>query len=140
MSQVGETPVSLPSVVTINKELNNLVINTVKARVKFILSDLSEHYGLPQNELLSRYMTDAIKIESDEQGNLSKKVKKQIPIEERCLAKISNGELCSRRHRPGQKFCGGHLDSRPNGEMSLDDLVVNKTKPVITVKKVQDPE
>lgn len=45
-----------------------------------------------------------------------KRNKHQIPLNERCLAKKSGGEQCTRRKRCDHEFCGTHIKGRPHGQ------------------------
>ena len=44
-----------------------------------------------------------------------KRVKNSIPVDNRCSAKRSNGEQCTRRKKSGHDFCGTHCKSVPHG-------------------------
>ena len=44
--------------------------------------------------------------------------KTTICISERCMAKRSNGEQCSRRKRKDSNFCGTHIKGQPHGIVS----------------------
>jgi hypothetical protein len=45
-----------------------------------------------------------------------KRNKHQIPLNERCLAKKSGGEQCTRRKKDVSKFCGTHIKGTPHGQ------------------------
>lgn len=47
-----------------------------------------------------------------------KRVKTNVPLYEKCLAKRANGEQCSRRKKQGSDFCGTHVKGCPNGVIS----------------------
>ena len=40
---------------------------------------------------------------------------------DRCMAKRADGQRCSRRHKPNQKFCGTHCKGTPNGIYCQND-------------------
>lgn len=50
-----------------------------------------------------------------------KRVKNQINMNERCLAKRANGEQCSRRRKNADNlYCGTHEKGRPHGEIQIE--------------------
>ena len=60
-----------------------------------------------------------------------KRVKNVVPYYDRCIAKRSNGEQCTRRKKDGETLCGTHIKGVPHGEMEkssqTDDKVVELT-------------
>jgi|UniRef100_A0A6C0IJV9 hypothetical protein len=50
-----------------------------------------------------------------------KRVKNDVPHCERCTAKRSNGEQCTRRKKDGELFCGTHIKGTPHGFISPDE-------------------
>lgn len=138
--EIGEIPVSLPSLVKINDELNQLVIETTKNELREILADISEKYGIAKNDLYSRYMNRDVTINTETTISRNKRSRKNIAHEERCLAKISNGNQCSRRHKGDNSlYCGSHLTSRPFGEfkpMDSEPEETEKTKEKPVFKKI----
>jgi hypothetical protein len=60
-------------------------------------------------------------------GEKKKRNKHQIPLNERCFAKKSGGEQCTRRKKHDFDFCGTHIKGRPHGQTSD---VVNSLKKV----------
>lgn len=55
-----------------------------------------------------------------------KRNKHQIPLNERCLAKKSGGEQCTRRKKNDSHFCGTHIKGTPHGQTT--DVVNNLKK------------
>lgn len=51
-----------------------------------------------------------------------KRVKNEIPVNNRCVAKISNLDQCTRRKKKDCAYCGTHLEKRPYGEVEAQDL------------------
>jgi hypothetical protein len=47
-----------------------------------------------------------------------KRVKNEVPYCERCMAKRSNGEQCTRRKKDGDMYCGTHIKGTPHGHVS----------------------
>lgn len=60
-----------------------------------------------------------------------KRVKNQIPTENRCAAKRADGEQCTRRKLGDCDFCGTHFKNAPNGVASKND-VKNKKIEIFT--------
>lgn len=48
-------------------------------------------------------------------------MRKETPNCERCLAKRGAGDRCTRRRKPGQRFCGTHCKSTPNGVINSEE-------------------
>ena len=63
-----------------------------------------------------------------EDFNKRKRNKNVVEDCEKCKAKRSNGEQCSRRHRDGFDFCGTHCKGTPYGIVGDDDNVTVKRK------------
>jgi hypothetical protein len=60
-----------------------------------------------------------------------KRVKPEIPLEQRCVAKRANGEQCTRRKKRECEFCGTHDRGTPHGAMA------NATELSNTVQKME---
>tara|TARA_B110000027_G_C16043272_1_gene266441 strand:+ start:27 stop:464 length:438 start_codon:yes stop_codon:yes gene_type:complete len=56
-----------------------------------------------------------------------KRNKHQIPLNERCIAKKSGGEQCTRRKKHDSDFCGTHIKGTPHGQTTD---IVNSLKKV----------
>ena len=63
-----------------------------------------------------------------EDFNKRKRNKNVVNDCEKCKAKRSNGEQCSRRRRDGFDFCGTHCKGTPYGVVGDEDSVVTKKK------------
>ena len=50
-----------------------------------------------------------------------KRIKNDVPYCERCMAKRSNGEQCTRRKKDGQMFCGTHVKGTPHGHVNSEN-------------------
>jgi hypothetical protein len=48
------------------------------------------------------------------------RVKNSIPSTNRCIAKRSNGEQCTRRKKEGCEYCGTHVKGIPHGSVELN--------------------
>lgn len=72
------------------------------------------------NEAIGDVMFQSIKSHLDELVKFKcekrKRNKHQIPLNERCLAKKSGGEQCTRRKKHDCDFCGTHIKGTPHGQ------------------------
>ncbi len=74
---------------------------------------LNEH---PQiNELITYIYEYENLIISNEDVTRKKRIKNTVPQFERCTAKRSNGEQCTRRKKDDECFCGTHIKGTPHG-------------------------
>jgi len=127
---VGKLPVTLPSISKINEDLNNIIKTVTTSKLRNILSDISEKYGIAKNELYTQYLNQDFDFDDIEKDSTYththththkiRKTRKEIPSDQRCLAKISSNTRCSRRKKPDSNYCGSHVSSRPNGEIELE--------------------
>jgi hypothetical protein len=62
-----------------------------------------------------------------------KRVKNDVPHCERCTAKRSNGEQCTRRKKDGELFCGTHIKGTPHGFISPDEQGTVQTSSKVEV-------
>lgn len=118
--EVGEIPASLPSLTKINKELQRLIKVNVEQNLRTILLDIADKYRLSKNELMQNYLSDdKIVIKEDESSKTTKRKRKKIPLYERCTARTSSGDQCSRRKKKESEFCGSHSNSRNFGIIKI---------------------
>ena len=111
--------IRLPPLADLNLKINQTIKKEVKKNLELILYRISKDEGLSLEGLIAKYMH----IEDNGAPVLTKTSKKPILDEEQCAAKVSNGDRCSRRTKGDNKYCGGHLNSRPYGEIkSTGDL------------------
>ena len=61
-----------------------------------------------------------------------KRVKNDVPYCERCMAKRSNGEQCTRRKKDGEMYCGTHIKGTPHGHVNSGE-----DGPMQTTNKVE---
>ena len=50
-----------------------------------------------------------------------KRIKNIVPQCDRCLACRADGEQCTRRQQPNDKYCGTHKKGTPNGIMNVNN-------------------
>jgi hypothetical protein len=60
-----------------------------------------------------------------------KRIKNSIPDLNRCVAKLANGEQCTRRRKSECEFCGTHTKGTPHG------LMIQTTEFTNTMQKVE---
>ena len=62
-----------------------------------------------------------------------KRVRNQVPLHERCIAKRANRDQCSRRKINGQNFCGTHVKGTPYGIIDNVNNTVKSDKLIVSV-------
>jgi hypothetical protein len=60
-----------------------------------------------------------------------KRVKNFVPIFDRCCAKKSSDEQCTRRKKDGNEYCGTHIKGTPHG------IIDNQADAKITTQKIE---
>jgi hypothetical protein len=59
-----------------------------------------------------------------------------VVTSDRCIAKRSTGEQCTRRHKEGSQYCGTHNKGQPHGK--VDESVVNSdTKKEVRAEEIK---
>ena len=76
------------------------------------LTNISKIVGDCMFEKIRSELDILIKFKSEKR----KRNKHQIPLNERCLAKKSGGEQCTRRKKHDSNFCGTHIKGTPHGQ------------------------
>lgn len=103
-----------------DKRINKLIatyITTLKDSIRTKISDLDFNEKPKINELLEFvYDYERLSLGKDDM-NKRKRIKNSIPVMNRCNAKRSNGEQCTRRRKDGCEFCGTHVKGTPHGLM-----------------------
>ncbi len=79
---------------------------------------LNEHKNI--NELITYIYEYENLIISNEDVTRKKRIKNTVPQFERCTAKRSNGEQCTRRRKDDECFCGTHIKGTPHGIINQD--------------------
>lgn len=62
-----------------------------------------------------------------------KRIKNIVPQCDRCLACRADGEQCTRRQQPNDKYCGTHKKGTPNGVMTVNNTVSDNKQTKIEV-------
>jgi hypothetical protein len=74
-----------------------------------------------QSEFL-KYIFDYNSVSlSSEDFQKRKRIKNIVPQCDRCLACRADGEQCTRRQQPDDKYCGTHKKGTPNGVMTVNN-------------------
>lgn len=97
-------------------------IKNFKLQIQERLLSLS----LPEQELacLNHFIVNYEKLVFSKEDLVKRKrVKNEINVNERCVAKRANGEQCSRRRKNTDNlYCGTHEKGRPHGEIKIEEF------------------
>ena len=101
-------------------KINRLINDYVKAMKEDIVKKISAsaingEYSERDQEMLKMIHDYPMLTLSENDYTKRKRVKTNVPLYEKCLAKRANGEQCSRRKKQGNDFCGTHVKGCPNG-------------------------
>ena len=103
-----------------DKRLNKIIatyVTTFKDSVRNKITELSFDEKTKINELLE-YVYDYERLSVTKDDLIKRKrIKNAIPVMNRCSAKRSNGEQCTRRRKESCEFCGTHTKGTPHGLM-----------------------
>lgn len=127
---IGELELRIPTVSEINEQLVEFIKEYTKQKVADILTEVASSEQLPRDKLMM-YIR---KLNFDDLVTLNglKKTRKVLSTKDRCFAKTSKGERCTRKRKDDLPYCGSHESSRPYGDaVDEDDVVKVKTKPLI---------
>ena len=106
------------------KRINEKVIDYIdklKSNIKKHIEKIDNMTFNQKSELLQFiYDFDTLKIEKEDFAK-RKRCKSVVPFYNRCIAKKSSGEQCTRKKRCGLDFCGTHDKNRPHGEIGECD-------------------
>lgn len=98
--------------------INKKVSEYIQLFKNDLCSKISNNDYETKNDLIKYiYDYDNFKLK-DEDLNKRQRNKTTICISERCMAKRSDGEQCSRRKRKKYDFCGTHLKGQPHGKVN----------------------
>lgn len=104
-------------------DLKDGVVNQINM-IKDSTMDVETQY----ETLISYIMNYKVLNLQKEDFNKRKRNKNVVNECEKCKAKRSNGEQCSRRRRDGFEFCGTHCKGTPYGIIGVDDLSSSAVK------------
>ncbi len=114
---ISQFEVRIPSLSELNTHITESIKKEVRKQMEHLLHRISQGEDMPIEYLREHYMqvTDI-----DASTVVHKQSKKKISAADQCHAKVSTGAQCSRRSKQPDKFCGGHLNSRPYGEVEAE--------------------
>ena len=95
---------------------------TAPLEIKQCLTTIEQIVGSEKYQQINNCLDILIKYKSEKR----KRNKHQIPLNERCIAKKSGGEQCTRRKKCDSDFCGTHIKGTPHGQTT--DAVNNLKK------------
>ena len=100
----------------INKKFENY-ITTLKEKIR----EKSIELGMNDEKMndLIQYIYNYERMTLNKDDFMKRKrVKNVVPFFDRCSAKKSSNEQCTRRRKEEQEFCGTHQEKRPHGVIS----------------------
>ena len=110
---------------TINKKVETY-ITTLKDCIRDRASEL-DLKGDKMNNLI-QYIYDYERLTFNKDDFVKRKrVRNVIPVYDRCCAKRSNGEQCTRKKKNSEEFCGTHMKGKPHGIIN-DEENSNKSQ------------
>ena len=105
----------------INKKIVNYITN-FKTNIKETAINLDLKNN-PDMITLLQYVCDYESLNlSKEDFMKRKRVKNTVDLPDRCCAKRSNGEQCTRRRKNENEYCGTHLKGTPHGICNVNSV------------------
>ena len=108
-------------------ELNEYIAEAIKKQVKKHTEDLLHRVSHGEN-LSYEGLKEKYGHILEENALIKLPKKKRVDSADKCQACISSGDRCSRKCKGPEKFCGGHLNSRPYGVIALKDSDVEEAE------------
>ena len=114
----------------------NKKVDTFMSQFKDDIKNQVTHLNLDKDEEINnllQYIYDYERLCFTKEDFMKRKrVKNVVNLFDRCCAKRSNGEQCSRRKKDNDNYCGTHLKGIPHGivESFAEDVATNKTMEV----------
>jgi hypothetical protein len=103
----------------VHDKINSLISDYMKLMKEAIGRKISESGNILEvQNFVQEYPILVLK-----EGDYSKRkrVKTNVPLYEKCLAKCANGDQCSRRKNKDVDYCGTHIKGCPHGVVSNSD-------------------
>ena len=114
-----------------DKRINKMIetyTTEFKDKVKNKLLEKNFEDKTKVNELLE-YIYDYNRLVIEKEDLVKRKrIKNSIPTNNRCVAKRSNGDQCTRRKKKECEFCGTHSKGLPHGIMLTTENQVNENE------------
>ena len=112
----------------VQDKVNSLISDYMKLMKEAIGRKISETGSISEvQNFIQEYPILVLK-EAD--YSKRKRVKTNVPLYEKCLAKCANGDQCSRRKNKGVDYCGTHIKGCPHGVVSNSDVNTNDSASV----------
>lgn len=97
----------------------NKKISAYVSKFKDDIKSKSDELGITNEDSVTKllqfmYDYDRLRVDKEDFAK-RKRTKVGITIQERCIAKRSSGEQCTRRKKIGHEFCGTHTKGIPHG-------------------------
>jgi hypothetical protein len=117
---IGELELRLPTVSEMNEQMLDFIKEYVLRKAVELVNIISADENLPRDKLME--YIQQIDLEDITTISVERKPRRQIGSEDRCCAKTSKGERCTRKRKSGS-YCGSHCNSRPYGVIEHEDDV-----------------
>ena len=115
------------------KRINGKVSEYIDGLKKNIKSYIEENNNICFSEKsdLLKFIYDFETLEINKQDFVKRKRSKSVvPFYNRCIAKKSSGDQCTRKKKTSSNYCGTHDKNRPHGELNECDKEENILKKV----------
>ena len=114
---ISQFEVRIPSLSDLNTHISESIKIEVRKQMESLLHRIAQGESIPVEYLKEHYM----QVSDIDSSVVHKQPKKKICASDQCKAKVSTGAQCSRRSKQPDIYCGGHLNSRPYGEVDVVD-------------------
>lgn len=114
MSQVE---IRVPSLSELNDHITEAIKKEVKKHVENLLHRIAQGESLNFDIIKEKY---GINTDVNISSEALKIKKKKLNTIDKCQARVSAGDRCSRKCKHPDVYCGGHINSRPYGTISKD--------------------
>ena len=114
---ISQFEVRIPSLSDLNTHISESIKIEVRKQIESLLHRIAQGESIPVEYLKEHYM----QVSDIDSSVVHKQPKKKICASDQCKAKVSTGAQCSRRSKQPDIYCGGHLNSRPYGEVDVVD-------------------
>jgi hypothetical protein len=114
---ISQVEVRIPSLSELNTQISECIRKEVRKQLEGLLHHLAQGENLSIDYLKDKYLH----LTEVDQITVTKQTKKKISCDEQCRARVSTNKRCSRRCKQPATYCGGHINSRPYGELEEDD-------------------
>jgi len=114
----------------VQDKINSLISDYMKLMKEAIGRKISDTGSISEvQNFIQEYPILVLK-----EGDYSKRkrVKTNVPLYEKCLAKCANGDQCSRRKNKDVDYCGTHIKGCPHGVVSNSDTTTKHSASVTT--------